>query len=108
MPRLPSLENRQRHKIGEQEADLARLKAEIASLRRDHERLLAENGRFADAVGELQSQLHSVSMCALCALCALWMCVLHVCLVDVCFACEFWVCAGEGGAELLTVFLQHK
>eukprot|EP00752_Nemacystus_decipiens_P014953 g13312.t1 len=53
------LENRQRHKIEEQEADLSRLKSEIVSLRRDHDRLLAENGRFSDAVGELQSQLQS-------------------------------------------------
>lgn len=57
-----SLENRQRHKIEEQGADLARSKAEIASLKRDHERLLAENGRFSDVVGELQSQLQSVSV----------------------------------------------
>lgn len=55
------LENRQRHKIEEQEADLSRLKSEIVSLRRDHDRLLAENGRFSDAVGELQSQVQSVS-----------------------------------------------
>lgn len=54
------LENRQRHKIEEQEADLSRLKAEMASLKRDHDRLLAENGRFSDSVGELQSQLRSV------------------------------------------------
>ena len=63
-PRPPAvairLENRQRHKIEEQEADLSRLKSELVSLRRDHDRLLAENGRFSDAVGELQSQLQSV------------------------------------------------
>lgn len=57
-----SLENRQRHRIEEQEADLGRLKTETASLKRDHERLLAENGRFSDAVGELQSQMQAVSM----------------------------------------------
>ena len=54
------LENRQRHKIEEQEADLGRLKAEMASLKRDHDRLLSENGRFSDAVGELQAQVRSV------------------------------------------------
>ncbi|CAM9627449.1 unnamed protein product [Scytosiphon promiscuus] len=53
------LENRQRHKIEEQEADIGRLKSEIASLRRDHDRLLAENGRFSDNLGELQSQAQS-------------------------------------------------
>ncbi|CAM9693804.1 unnamed protein product [Ectocarpus sp. 6 AP-2014] len=53
------LENRQRHKIEEQDADLSRLRAEIVSLKRDHERLLAENGRSSDAVGELQSQAQS-------------------------------------------------
>lgn len=57
-----SLENRQRHKIEEQDADLGRLRAEIVSLKRDHDRLLAENGRFSDAVGELQSQAQSVSV----------------------------------------------
>ncbi|CAM9386687.1 unnamed protein product [Pylaiella littoralis] len=53
------LENRQRHKIEEQEADLTRLKSEMASLKRDHNRVLAENGRLSDASGELQSQLQS-------------------------------------------------
>lgn len=55
-----SLQNRQRHKIEEQEADIGRLKGEIASLRRDHQRLLAENGRSSDATEELQTHLRSV------------------------------------------------
>lgn len=59
---VPRLENRQRHKIEEQEADLTRLKSEMASLKRDHNRVLAENGRLSDASGELQSQLQSVSL----------------------------------------------
>lgn len=55
-----SLENRQRHKIEEQHADLGRLRSEQATLKRDHERLLAENGRLSDTVGELHSQMLSV------------------------------------------------
>lgn len=46
----------------EQEADLGRQKLEIATLKRDHDRLLAENGRFSDALGELQSLVQAVSL----------------------------------------------
>lgn len=57
---LDSLENRQRLKIEEQAADIKCLKAETESLKREQQQLIAENGRFSDAVAELQGQLQFV------------------------------------------------
>ena len=56
-----SLENRQRQRIEEQHVDIGRLTADIASFKRDQERLVAENGRLTDALADLQTQLEIVS-----------------------------------------------
>ncbi|CAM9492294.1 unnamed protein product [Ascophyllum nodosum] len=52
-----SLENRQQQRIEEQHVDIGRLTADIASFKRDQERLVAENGRLTDALADLQTQL---------------------------------------------------
>lgn len=56
-----SLENRQRRRLEDQEADIKKLRAEVSSQKTEHDRLVSENGRLSDVVGQLQSQLRTVS-----------------------------------------------